>query len=195
MHEKVFERFVQVDPFSTGTGLGLPIAKALVEKMGGRIWLESNLGGGSIFYFTVKYKKASIDINDVEPSALKKKEESIEDRITVLIAEDDESNFVLLNVILTGKYKIIRVLETKEILIHLDRYEPKILIADTDMTGFDKELIESIRKRENKIPIIGISDITLDNDISRELIDMLDAHLTKPINIKSLLSILDEKLS
>ncbi|MFZ0280031.1 MAG: PAS domain S-box protein, partial [Bacteroidales bacterium] len=61
-HEKIFERFFQVDnPLSRkfgGTGLGLSICKAYVELLGGRIWLKSRPGEGTVFHFTIPYKTA-----------------------------------------------------------------------------------------------------------------------------------------
>ncbi|MEA2076455.1 MAG: ATP-binding protein [Candidatus Marinimicrobia bacterium] len=197
MLKKVFERFVQIDPFSSGTGLGLSISKAVVEKMGGKIWLESALGKGTTVYFTVKYKKAKIDISDIEPTAISQKYEKdtkAEKLKTVLIAEDDESSYVLLNVILTEKYKIIRALTDVDILTHLKRYHPDILIVDTDMPGFTNDMIKSIRKISKTMPIVGISDNTLDFIRNKEMTDVLNDHLSKPINIKSLMEILEEQL-
>ena len=59
-HKKIFERFSQVDSGYTrkygGNGLGLPISKSLVELLGGNLWIESELGKGSTFYFSLPYK-------------------------------------------------------------------------------------------------------------------------------------------
>ncbi|MCF7832698.1 MAG: PAS domain S-box protein [Candidatus Marinimicrobia bacterium] len=195
MIEKVFERFIQVDPFSSGTGLGLSISKAIIEKMGGKIWLESVPEKGTTAFFTLQYKKALIEINEIEPIKTDPHEvHESKKKTSILIAEDDESNFILLNVVLTGKYQVIRAHKEDDILSHLSQYNPRILIADLDMPGFTDETIEAIRKSHKGIPIIGITDNTLDFVRNKEIISILDGHVTKPINIKNLLEILETQL-
>ena len=195
MLKQVFDRFIQVDPFSTGIGLGLSISKAIIEKMGGKIWLESVQGEGTTAYFTLKYKKAKIDINEIEPITSDKFNKDKNNKKTrVLIAEDDESSFVLLNVILTGKYEVIRAISEDDIVSHLQRYIPEVLLVDTDMPGFTEETVEEIRKVSKNIPIIGISDNTLDFIRNKEIGSVLDEHISKPINIKILMEILEDHL-
>ena len=195
MLERVFERFVQVDPFSSGTGLGLSISKAIIEKMGGNIWLESELGKGTDVYFTLKYNKAKIKISEIEPIDTDKEiVNENKEKARILVAEDDESSFVLLNVVLTGKYQVIRVLNEDDILSHIKQYNPKILLVDMDMPGFTEDSIEEIRKLSAKTPIIGITDKAFDFLRNKEIESALDEHISKPINIKSMMDIIEDQL-
>jgi DNA-binding NtrC family response regulator len=112
----------------------------------------------------------------------------------VLIAEHDESSFVLLNVILKGKFKIIRAVKTEDIKTLIGRYHPDILIIATDMPGFSEQLINLIRDKGHDLPIVGISDNNLDLVKQKEPMEILDGHLSKPLNIKSLLDMLESQL-
>ena len=195
MHEKIFDRFVQVDPFSNGTGLGLSITKVIVEKLGGRIWIDSVPEQGSTFYFSIKYKKADLNIADVEPNTIQMTEQSDqESNFTILIAEDDDSSFVLLNVILKGKYQIIRTFKANDIQTHIERYSPHMLIINTSISDYSHGMIETIRKDHQELPIIGISDNIQGPIKNKDLSELLNGHFTKPINIKSLMDIIENNL-
>lgn len=99
MHEEIFKRFRQVETNSTrqfgGSGLGLSISKAYAELLGGRMWMSSEVGKGSTFYFAIQYKpfpenESSTEQNTNGIQATKTTTK------TLLIAEDEDSNFMLL---------------------------------------------------------------------------------------------------
>lgn len=109
--EKIFERFYQVESSASrayeGTGLGLAITKAYVEFLGGNIWLTSERGRGSTFYFTLPYiSSIKQHISEMESSD---RNQNLDTKKSVLIAEDDDNNFYLMKELLSDlNIKIIR---------------------------------------------------------------------------------------
>lgn len=104
---KIFDRFYQVESSATrayeGTGLGLSISKAYIELLGGKIWLSSQPGNGSVFYFTLPYVNKTQILSEMEKQSTSSAEKS------VLIAEDDDNNFFLMKELLSDmNLKIIR---------------------------------------------------------------------------------------
>ena len=92
MHKEIFERFRQVETSLAreyeGAGLGLSISKAYVELLGGKIWLTSKPGEGSVFYFNIPYNKVSLNtIPEKEVSGTNKFDHK--KTITLLVAEDE----------------------------------------------------------------------------------------------------------
>jgi two-component system sensor histidine kinase/response regulator len=87
----IFEPFTQADTSTTrkygGTGLGLAITVRLIEMMGGRIWVESKLGKGSTFHFTVHFGRAAVEVNPGMQAHL-----SILENLRVLVVDDNATN-------------------------------------------------------------------------------------------------------
>ncbi len=98
LHDKIFEPFRQVELEITyhygGTGLGLSISRKLVELLKGKIWLESQPGQGSIFYFTIPLHEP-YELKNKKQNPSEKKDLQAQGKV-VLIAEDDDTNYLYL---------------------------------------------------------------------------------------------------
>ncbi len=184
----IFERFRQVD-FTTGrkyggTGLGLPISKAYVELMGGKIWVDSDIGKGSRFYFTIPFKRLK-NISDNEQLIQDSLLSSIDwSSKTILIAEDEDTNFYFLSEILnrTGA-KVIRAFNGNE-AIQLCKQNQLIDIVLMDikmpeLNGF--EATHEIKNIRPELPVIAQTAFALSDDLQKALEAGCDDYIAKPI--------------
>ena len=100
--EAIFERFIQADISDEmamqGAGLGLSITKAYVEMLGGKIWVESEEGIGSTFYFTLPYNPEQKEKNSTKDVAVTGSSENHVKNLKILIAEDDENSEMLISI-------------------------------------------------------------------------------------------------
>lgn len=185
-HNAIFERFIQADMNITrpheGSGLGLAIVKAYIQMLGGKIWLESEVEKGSIFYFSVPYKPVleEINLNPDENIASKLKNRDI----TVLIAEDDDISFEYLDILVSSEgVNVIHTFNGEE-TVNAIKENPGISLILMDikmpvMNGL--EATREIRKFNKTIPIIAQSAFALDGDKNRAIEVGCNDFLTKPI--------------
>jgi PAS domain S-box-containing protein len=142
LHSKIFENFYQVekslDRQFEGTGLGLPICKAFVEHLGGKIWLQSEPGNGSTFYFTLPFVQ-SLPITESITQVPESQKTSLHRQITALVAEDDENNFKLIKSLLaTLNIKVIRAVNgTEAVKICKSQKNIDLILMDIRMPNID----------------------------------------------------------
>lgn len=190
-HQIIFERFHQIIanilPEKGGTGLGLAISKALVEQMGGRIWVESALGVGSTFWIELPLEQThdhNLVIQEREPAANRydwtKK--------VILIAEDEQANYALLNIILksTGATILHASDGNEAVKIALSQDVDLVLmdIKMPELNGFEAtKLIKQIRPY---LPIIAQTAYALSDDKAKAIEAGCDSYVSKPISKKAL---------
>src|SRR5450432_4044898 len=202
-HDKVFEQFKQVGDTLTdkpkGTGLGLPICKEIVEHHHGKIWLESELGNGSTFYFMlpaispVDKATGHMQFDDLLRQLKKRVEQSHpsikNNNATILVVDDDDGIRSLLKQELTeAGYIVEEASNGKEAITKIRTVRPDLVILDVmmpEMNGFDVAAILKNDPQTMEIPIIILSIV---QDKSRGFRIGVDRYLTKPIDTALLFS-------
>lgn len=193
MKETVFERFRQAgnshEKYTEGSGLGLSISKAIVEMHGGKMWVISIPGTGSIFYFTLPANNFS-EINEVpvqemvvpEPVSLTGKK--------VLIAEDDEVSFLYLSEYLSSKgLKVLRAKNGVEAIELVDmETDIDIILMDMKMPKMNGlEALKQIKRKHANIPVIMQTAFAQIADRQKYLTEGCDDYIAKPIHVDQLL--------
>lgn len=199
VQDRLFDSFEQADISTTrqfgGTGLGLSICKKLTELMEGEIWVNSEIGFGAKFYFTVKVTETSpVDkvISTLELENFK------EFNIKALVVDDNDLN----TKIAAGFLKKIGIEEVtaasngKEAIEILKGKEHQfnIIFMDIQMPVMDGiETTKKIREELNSnIPIVGLSANAFEDDRIKAINSGMNYYLVKPLKKLSLLKILNK---
>lgn len=182
--DSVFQRFVKLDNFAQGTGLGLSICEMIVHKLGGEIGVESELGAGSTFWFTLPdtvIEESHSTTTNPEPKEIHNNSVATERKATLLIAEDNESNYIYIKAILK-EYNLLHAWNGQEAVELYKRYHPDIILMDLKMPIMDGyQATKEIRKDNTVIPIIAVTAFAFAEDEQRVKQSGFNDYVSKPI--------------
>lgn len=195
---KLFQSFSQVDMSTTrkygGTGLGLAISRRLVEIMGGQIWVESEVGKGSTFHFTMPVDASSVNLLDTKEVPAKPQSNTLCNthiNMRILLAEDNAVNKKVVSRML-GKlgYRADMAADGVEVLRALKRQNYDLVLMDIQMPEMDGlEAASQIRKlwpAAEQPRIIALTAYALEGDREKCLEAGMDGYISKPIKMEDL---------
>ncbi len=195
----IFEPFQQVDKQKSkelgGTGLGLAITKRLIDLMNGQIWVESKVGTGTAFFFTIT------DLSEEESEKQKTEAEKEKDEKEiytsfhykkVLIVEDLFANFILIKAMLKlFRFEVFHAESGEDALQMLEEHEYDLVLMDIQLPGISGlEVTEQIRKQKSKseLPIIAVTAYAYKDDSEKCMRAGCNSYVSKPIDRAELIS-------
>lgn len=200
--DKIFHTYMSRDAETTGNGfgLGLPLCKIIVEKLGGEIHVESTLGRGSKFTFTMPFEGSvteKLNINKVNEATGRTIVVTTRtrkgDRKRILVAEDEDTNFELVKRILHHSYDIIRAKDGIEAVTLNEEEKPDMILMDIrmpNMNGLDATRI--IKEVNNETPVVALSAFAFPEYIEQAKEAGCNDFLAKPFKINDLNAIVEK---
>jgi len=200
--EDIFQRFNKIESDTNklyrGTGLGLTITKNLIERLGGNIRVKSKVNEGSTFYFTLPLNtsqgiKQNKNIKKYQLKHLKNWKGK-----TILVAEDEDSNFKYIEILLQNKgIKVLRAengFESVEICKGPEHIN--MVLMDIKMPGMNGlEATRKIKQLKPDLPVIIQTAYAMQNDEKKSIQAGCDDYIAKPIKKEKLLSLIDKWMS
>ncbi len=195
----IFERFIQADITDKmalhGAGLGLSISKAYVKMLGGKIWVESEVGIGSTFYFTLPYLAEPKDKKAVGAIVLEQEEYFQFEKLKILIVEDDKTSEMLISIMVKKYSKEVLKTGTGNEAIKICRTNPDLdlILMDIQMPEMDGyEATLQIRQFNKDIVIIAQTAYGFSDEREKAIEAGCNDFISKPIKKDELLSLIQK---
>ena len=192
-HQAIFERFIQADfndkMARQGAGLGLSIAKAYVELLGGKIWVESEPEKGSVFYFTLPCAIKLEDNSSTQINMLTNQGDCHIKKLKILIAEDDKISRMLILKVLNSFSKEIIIAKMGLEAVQISQNNPDIdlILMDIQMPQMNGyEATKEIRKFNKEVIILAQTAFALEGDKEKTIEAGCNGYISKPIKKEEL---------
>lgn len=197
--KKIFNRFTKLEDdrrkLYRGAGLGLAICKNIAELLGGEIWVTSKLNLGSQFYFKIPFNEFSETNTDNNKSKTSIKTYSWPNK-SVLVAEDEESNFRFIEMLLSQtNVNLLHAKNGNEAIDLFLNNKFDLILMDIKMPELDGlEAVKEIRKTDTNIPIIAQTAFAMENDEIQSIEAGCSNYISKPIRKEKLLNLMKRYL-
>lgn len=181
--KKVFDRFEKLNTTVQGTGLGLSISQMLVERLGGQIGVESTLGEGSTFYFTIPYMRNAYEVKEIvennDITGLRRKR--------ILVAEDVEAHYKQVYNVVYPEFDILWAKDGDQAVNMFILEKPDLILMDIRMPGMSGvDASKKIRTMSTTVPIIAATDNTFYMERQWALESGCNAVVMKPYSASKL---------
>ena len=196
----IFETYVSRDAENqNGYGLGLALCKIIVEKMHGTISVQSELGQGSTFRFVLPFEgtiggmKKDGRITTNSRTIRVSTHTNLQEAPLILVAEDEDSNFELVKIVLQKRYRLIRACNGIEAVTFSEDEHPDLILMDIrmpDMDGLDATRI--IKEVSPELPIVALSAYAFEENIRAALQAGCDEFMAKPFRVEDLLDMVQK---
>jgi CheY-like chemotaxis protein len=201
--EHIFETYVSRDAETSknGYGLGLPLCRIIVEKLGGKIAVESKLGEGSTFTFTFPFE-GSIGGRDQNRTTTTTNVRTIRvsgrpdlaNKKTILVAEDEDSNYELVKIVLQKRYRLLRAHNGIEAVTINEEEKPDLILMDIRMPEMNGLDATRIIKEVCDTPVVALSAYAFEENIRDAKNAGCDEFMAKPFKVEALIEMVQKHL-
>ena len=197
----IFDTYFSRDAeVQNGYGLGLPLCKTIVEKLGGKISVQSKVGEGSTFHFILpfegtiggKARNTRITTNNSRTIRATTKT-NMQNAPLIVVAEDEDSNYELVRIVLSKRYRLVRAHNGIEAVTSCEDERPDLVLMDIrmpEMNGLDATRI--IKEVNHDIPVIALSAYAFDENIREAMAAGCDEFMAKPFRVEDLLDTVEK---
>ena len=199
--DSIFQTYVSKDAeHQNGYGLGLPLSKIIVEKLGGHISVKSKLGEGSTFTFVLPFDGSFAGNNTtskpcftISRTLRAKADVDISKLKLVLVAEDEDCNWELIQNVLNNRYRILRAKNGIEAVTMNEEEHPDLILMDIrmpEMNGLDATRI--IKEINPVIPVVALSAYAFENTINEAMDAGCNEFISKPFKMEHLIETIEK---
>lgn len=200
--DSIFQTYVSKDAEQqNGYGLGLPLSKIIVEKLGGHISVNSELGVGSTFSFTFPFDGSYVGTTTttskpgftISRTLRAKPEMDISKMKLILVAEDEECNFELIKNVLNNRYRILRARNGIEAVTLNEEEHPDMILMDIrmpEMNGLDATRI--IKEVNPTVPVLALSAYAFQDSIQEARDAGCNEFISKPFKVEHLIETIEK---